>query len=279
MQLDALPNRRLRLLVVPREHGAWGILLLPLVTGAWVGALRGGRLLPLIPLVLTALALFWIRTPVESWLGTSPMRVQNEAEGSALLRVIGALAAVSVLSLAGLFEGGKNRGLLLLGAAAGLAFVAQAALKKFGRGTRMAAQLVGSIGLTATAPAAYYVSTARLDTTAWGLWLANWLFAGDQIHFVQLRIHAARISGFRERLARGASFLAGQAALIAALLLAGRTRMLPLLALGAFLPVLIRGSAWFLEGPQPLAVRRLGWTELAHAVVFGILLVLGFQFG
>ena len=39
-----------------------------------------------------------------------------------------------------------------------------------------------SIGLTSTAPGAYYVATGQLDGRAWALWLANWLFAGDQIH-------------------------------------------------------------------------------------------------
>ncbi len=29
-------------------------------------------------------------------------------------------------------------------------------------------------------------------------------------------------------------------------------------------------------GPGPLVERRLGWTELAHGVAFGILLIIGF---
>jgi hypothetical protein len=53
----------------------------------------------------------------------------------------------------------------------------------------MAAQLAGAIGLTCTAPAAYYVGTGRLSERAFVLWAANWIFAGNQIHFVQLRIH------------------------------------------------------------------------------------------
>src|SRR5260370_6250043 len=35
-------------LIFPREHGAWGILLVPLVTGASVGLLAGGRAWPLV---------------------------------------------------------------------------------------------------------------------------------------------------------------------------------------------------------------------------------------
>ncbi len=51
---------------------------------------------------------------------------------------------------------------------------------------------------------------------------------------------------------------------------------LPQLTMIAFAPVLFRGLAWFARRPQPIVVRRLGWTELAHAVVFGVLLTAGF---
>src|SRR5690349_4873943 len=68
---------RRRALVVPREHGAWGMLLVPLVTGAAVGLLDGGRLAPVLLLLLAVLALFWLRTPVESWLGTNGIRAQT----------------------------------------------------------------------------------------------------------------------------------------------------------------------------------------------------------
>ena len=65
-------------LVIPREHGAWGMLLVPLATGA-VAALRsninGGALALFI---LAAMSLFWLRTPVESWLGTSAIKAQTE---------------------------------------------------------------------------------------------------------------------------------------------------------------------------------------------------------
>lgn len=56
----------------------------------------------------------------------------------------------------------------------------------------MAAQLMGVIGLTCAAPSAYYIGAGRLNERALVLWAANWAFAGNQIHFVQLRIHAAR---------------------------------------------------------------------------------------
>jgi hypothetical protein len=43
----------------------------------------------------------------------------------------------------------------------------------------------------------------------------------------------------------------------------------------AFLPVLVRGFAWFAVEPKPLAIHALGKSELAYAVVFGLLLIIG----
>ncbi|HKW67119.1 MAG TPA: YwiC-like family protein [Terriglobales bacterium] len=279
LSLDSqpVPRIRLRALVVPREHGAWGMLLVPLATAAAVGIMRGGKALPLLLFLLAALAVFWLRTPLESWLGTTPLRAQTAVERRALLVFILSLSSLAALMFTALFWGGQNRALLPLGAVVMLAFMAQAALKKLSRRFRMAAQVVGAIGLTATAPAACIVAAGRFDSVAAALWLANWLFAGDQIHFVQLRIHAARAQGAGEKLRRGRAFLAGQLCLAAVLIAAASSGVLPWLALLAFAPVLFRGIAWFLRSAQPLAVRRLGWSELAHALAFGVLLVVAFR--
>lgn len=266
---------RTRALVIPREHGAWGILLVPLFTGAAVGITAGRAWLPLSLFALVALSLFWLRTPVESWLGTGPMRVQSVEETNVAVTAIATLASVAAISIAALLWGGQHLGLLLLGLVSAAAFGAQSVMKKVRR-WRMAAQIIGAIGLTSTAAGAYYVAAGRLDARAAALWLCNWIFAGDQIHFVQLRIHAARLTDAREKLARGRSFFLGQLAVPIVLALTWYFGALPALAVLAFVPLLVRGFLWFLPGPQPLAVKRLGWTELAHSITFGLLLVAGF---
>lgn len=276
-QLAALPNRRLGSLIAPREHGAWGLLFVPLATGGAIGLLAGGNGFPLAAFAVAALALFWLRTPAESWLGTGLLRAQSQQERRSVGITILILAAVAATALASLFWEGRNRGLLLLGLIAISAFIAQALLRKLGRKTRMLSQIVGTLGLTVTSPAAYYVVTGQLDRNAWALWMANFLFAGNQIHFVQLRIHSARVSGWSQKFACGRNFLAGQMIMAIILVLACHFALLPKLAALAFLPLLVRGFSWFFEGQKPLAVRRLGWTELTHAVIFAVLLVAGFH--
>jgi len=187
-----------------------------------------------------------------------------------------ALAGVSAVCLTGLTWGGRNMKLVLIGAGAALAFVAQTVLRMFGHKARMVSQLIGAIGLTATAPAAYYVGTGRLDLRAVVLWVANWLFASNQIHFVQLRIHAARASTFREKFDKGMFFLLAQILLLFAIVLATLRHYIAPLVILAFVPALVRGTWWFFREHQPLDVKQLGWSEMKQGITFGILLAIAF---
>jgi hypothetical protein len=64
----AVQQTRRRAMVVPREHGAWGLLLVPLFTGMAAGFAPGHRVWPLLLFTVAALSLFGLRTPVESLL-------------------------------------------------------------------------------------------------------------------------------------------------------------------------------------------------------------------
>jgi hypothetical protein len=266
-------RERRRALIVPREHGAWGLLLVPMITGAGVAFRECSHIFPLLLLSAAALSLFWLRTPVESLLGTSAMRAQSNEEYRAVKSFVLGLGGVAVLTLGALLWAGKNVELWPLGAFVLTTFTAQALLKKLGRRARMLSEIVGTIGLTATAPAAYYVITGNFNLTAWMLWLANILFAGDQIHYVQLRLHTVNIEGFRAKLAKGWAFAAGQALMTAILTLACMSRLMPPIVSLAFSPLLFRGWFYFIQEPGPLVVRRLGWAEVKHAAAFCVLFI------
>lgn len=274
--LDKAQRERRRALILPREHGAWGLLLVPMVTGAGVAFLTSHHILPFISLLIASLSLFWMRTPVESLLGTSAMRAQTPSEKRLVILVISGLLSVAALALGSLLWGGRNPLLWWIGIAAGIAFVAQALLKKLGRRMRMVSEIVGTVGLTASAPAAYYVVTGQFDIMGWVLWIANLAFAGDQIHYVQLRLHTSKVEGLSAKLSRGWGFAIGQAALTVALTVACVSGFLPRFASLAFAPLLFRGWFYFLQKPAPLVVRKLGWNELTQAIVFCILLIVTF---
>jgi hypothetical protein len=260
-------------LVFPREHGAWGILLVPLVTGASVGLMEGGRAWPLAPLSIVVLSLFWMRTPIESWIGTTPVKARTPIEIALVRNAVLALGAVALAASIWLFWDWRNPALWRIGSAAAAAFLAQALVRRSGR---TAAQLVGAAGLTTVAPAAYYVVTGQLNGAAGSLWASNLLFAANQIQFVQLRIRAARAAR-KEKFAMGRAFFAGQIALMALLGLACVGHIFPWYAAMAFVPLLFRGFVWFAADSEPLAIHSVGKRELAHAIVFGVLLVVAFR--
>jgi hypothetical protein len=106
---------RIRALLIPREHGAWGLLLVPMFTGVAVGAASSRSVFPLLLFTAAALSLFWLRTPVESLLGTTPLSARTPAERKASLMASAGLAVLSAICLAGLLWNGRNQGLFFLG--------------------------------------------------------------------------------------------------------------------------------------------------------------------
>jgi hypothetical protein len=252
------------------------MLLVPLATGAVVALRTGMNGAALSLFIVTAMSLFWLRTPVESLLGASAIKAHTEEERALVMRAIAGIGALAAVSATALLWNGHSRGLLIIGGIAGLAFALQAGVKQLGRKGRMPAQVIGAVGLTSTAAGAYYVATGRLDRVALAVWVANWLFAGDQVHFVQLRIRSSRAAGFQEKLKSGLPFFAGQAALLGVVLIACHVRFFPGLVWLAFVPVLLRGTYWFGRDWQSLDVHKLGFSELAHSLAFGALLCVVF---
>ena len=263
---------RLRSMTVPREHGAWGMLLVPLAIGGAVGLRSTENLPALLSLVVVAVTLFWLRTPVEALLGTTPIRVRTAEERRNVVVAIAGLGVLATVCLVTIFWNGRNRALLPIGFVAAAAFGLQALVKRAGRKGRMPAQIIGAIGLTSTAAAAYCIANGGWAPVALALWAINFMFAAGQVHYVQVRIHSSRATTRSELLGIGDFFLLGEALLCAVVAGAWYFGLVPGLAALAFAPLVIRGFLLFARRPGPLNVHRLGWTELTNAVVFGMLL-------
>ena len=252
------------------------MLLIPLVTGAAVAVRVDAHYGALGVFVVAALALFWLRTPVESLLGTSAIKAQSREERRTALQVALFLAVASIVAIGWLFAAGYAQGLTEIGSVAAAALLLQSGVKSRGRSGRMPAQVIGAIGLTATASGAYYVTSGRLDRVALALWTANWLFAGDQVHFVQIRIRGSRAETRVQKVMQAYGFLAGQVLLLAVILVGSRMAFFPRFTIIAFIPALLRGSIWFMRGRQQLDVHQLGFSELGLALLFGVLLCTAF---
>ena len=89
---------------------------------------------------------------------------------------------------------------------------------------------------------------------------------------MQVRIRSSRAATLDDKMKQGWSFFWGQVGLIGVILAACRFGLFSGAMALAFLPVLVRGTLWFVRRHRPLDVHKLGFSELTHALIFGALL-------
>jgi hypothetical protein len=251
---------------LPREHGVWAWLLLPLVAG---GAAAGTANAPLLLLAVTALAGFVLRAPLE-------MAPRRPAQRRSYLTWGGLYAMAAALALAPLLFQYHRWGLLPIGATG--AAVALPVLLSRGLRYRWRAQgeLLVVAGLSILAPAAYYVATGDFDRQAATLWLPPALYGAGSIFYVRMLFERRRDRAPREISgARGAVglYLAALWVAVAAGVLSG---LLPPLMPVAFLPATLKISLALARGTVADNVRRTGVVEALHATLFATLLAMAY---
>lgn len=262
-------------LLLPREHGAWGILLVPFFTAAAIaGAFDAAVALALGTVVLAFLA----RAPLEFLLAPSDKRGQPTTPGvvrrSAWLFGGGTLAAGVALAVGW----GLIAWLLPLAALAGALFALHVWRARQGAGRGWAAEFLGTAALTLSAPVAWVAATGGLDSTGWLVWLLNAAFFCAGLVYVKSRIRAVTAA----RLPHSADQLAHLVWRfhLAVLLLVAAGALLDWVSPLVILPFgLAAGrAAWGVRRfGQRFAVRQLGWNEVAHSLVFAVLLVAAFR--
>ncbi len=227
-----------------------------------------------------AVALFCARTPVENALSPdSPFRPRTTSELHWMALFAVAFSAIAGVGL-GVVADRAPAGFYVVGMVAADIFGVQAVIKRRGRYMRLLAQLTGALGLTATAAMARCLASGRMDRLALILWAANWLFATNQILYVQLRIHESRADNRKKKLVGKRFFLGSEIVTATCLGVLWRIGLIPAGSLIAFVPTLMRGAILaFLPDGRPLEIRRLGKGELAHALIFAALLTLSFKIG
>lgn len=248
---------------VPREHGAWFVLFGSLI----IGAAAGGRLgVEWVLVVAAALLLFLAREPLAKLWRTRGRSVAAERRRGWLrwlaVEVGLGLAAGFVLVI------GFQRWALLAFAAIGAGlFLLHLSWSIRRQDRTLGAELLGTVGLTAAAPA----SVAALDQGGLELWLTVWLacilYFASGVFFVRMRIAGAMRPAEwprNRRLNLIYHLLLG--GFVAADLTAG---ILPAGAWIGFVPVVVRGLVYCLIPPRgPLNIRALGYTEVAYSAFF-----------
>lgn len=270
-RVETIPAPRMRALLVPREHGAWGMLLIPFFCGAGVGIAHSRASYRALALLLSViLMLFVARTALESSLRLRPLKARSSEE-QRLTLVVACLSVAATLP--GLVVLAKmSPPLVFVGAIAAGALCLNWMLAR-DRGHRIFSEIVGAIALTSTSAAAYCVATGKIDAIAWLLWSLNWMFAGTQIAFVHVRLRTAKGPGRETRWRSAGWLLGGQCMIALGCILAWAFGYASLWLVLAFMPITFARLLWCALPPRPLQLKALGFSELVHAIVFGILLI------
>lgn len=258
---------------MPAEHGAWGMLIVPYVAAA---AVAGVCSLPVLLCGALALGLFVLRGSAEAQGGWS---AQRQAEH--------VMFAVALLVIAGTLVLAYGRTQLIGVAVAGVALYAvQETLVRMHNEARtekrsLAAELVGVVLLSLAAPAAWIAARGRLEAEGVQIWALNVLFFMGGVLYVKYRVRGLlahrEFAGWSERLAFAWPVFIYHLLLLAFLAAAIFLRELSAAVLLAFAPGILRANGLVFHLGERFPIRRLGWMEVVHSIVFAALLVVAYR--
>jgi len=258
---------------MPAEHGAWGMLIVPYVAAA---AVAGVWNVPVMLCAALALGLFVLRGSVEQQGGWRTLR-QPEHVAFALV----------LLAMAGALVLGYERTQLLAVAAAGVVLygvqevIMRAHNESKTEKRSLAAELVGVVLLSLAAPAAWIASRGRLEPEGAQVWALNVLFFLGGVLYVKYRVRGLlahrEFSGWREKVAFAWPVFFYHLLLLAFLASAIFWREISAAVLLAFAPGILRANGLVFQLGEKFPIKRLGWMEVAHAVVFAGLLVAAYR--
>jgi len=262
------PKRKIRsALRLPKEHGAWAMLYVPLVAGALVAASFNLRV---VWLFFSTTFLFIARESLLAW-WRGRHRGQPQPQAFKSLVIYALLAGLCGAPLILVY---KLYWLMPMGAAtAGLLFYnAEQATRREDR--TIAGEVMAILGLTLTAPSTYYVARGAWDATALWLWALCALYFTSSVFYVKLRVHWLNRRKQEQRRQSWWRCALYHTALLAGLVIAGVSGNLSLLVLLAFAPVLGR-SFWHLAKPaERINLKRIGMTEIVYSLVFLVFITL-----
>ncbi|MDP2886439.1 MAG: YwiC-like family protein [Ignavibacteria bacterium] len=259
--------------IIPKEHGSWAVLLVPLVVGANVSGIASPSFVFLsFSVIATFLAYLPIEMVLRSKLGISSGSEEHQA---ARFWSIAYLSAGLLFVLPLLLEG--YWALAAIGVLAAISFLVRFFLG-IGRTRNVGSDLVAVAGLTLTAPSAYYVLTKTLDGHAITLWLLNFLFFGSGVVYVHMKMKAKAMGkirlGWLERISIGKLNLIYHVVVVAAVLVLASLHLTQTAAILAFVPMIIHAVLGTVRLSQNVRFKTLGFLLLAQSIVFAICLTL-----
>ena len=258
----AASSVRLRSIVLPVEHGGWGLLFEPILLGLLVAPSLAGLFV-----CMTATAAFLARHPFKLAI-TDWRRKRVTGRTRLALRFTIGYVFICILSLGLAIRFGGGALLLPLLVAAPIA-IFQLWHDSTGQSRALVAELAGSISTGATATA-IAICGGWPRPLAFALWIITAARSVPTILYLRARLRMLRQKSASARLAIGAHVLA--VLLIVTFAWNGKAPWLAVLAMGI---LLVRASVGFLSSNR-ITPQRLGVSELIFGVMTVAMVSLGY---
>lgn len=263
----------------PREHGAWGILLIPpVVIASALGAWPARMWL----LMGAVLGLFLARTALEACFGLEDRCGARASAADRRSAAFGlglylAIAAACGLPLVGYFGARWTLGMGAI--AVSLSLIYFGLLHGYRRKT-LAGEFFGVALLTLTAPASAYLLSYETGLAV-RFWVIHYLFFLSGLLYVKTKLEVrkanAALETLAERITRGWPVLVYHAVLAGFVVAMARERWIPAGAMIAFAPIVARGFWGILRWERRLSLPHLGRSELLHSLLFALLMATAYH--
>ncbi len=258
---------------LPKEHGAWAMLAVPLLIGLAIApAWRWSSLLAIVAVI----GLFLVRYPLETL-------IKTKRRDSALIVWAIIYASPTLLCGGWLIVIDRLIWLIPIGllGAAFMLFHFQLAARR--QDMSALGELSGIAALALGAPIVYYAASGQLDGTALALWLINSLYFGGTVFYIKLKVRQQpRLPApdrIGERLIAAKTCLTYQGVTLTLVVPMVALHSAPVLIVFAFVPMTIKVlyGAYRWQDKPSLRLPRLGLIELFHSVLFAVLVIAAFK--
>lgn len=257
--------------IIPKEHGGWAVLYVPMFVGA---AIAGEVTLDVLLLALSGLGMFLSYAPVHMILRHRyVMPLPKDKLKQAVLWSIVYLGFGIAFMVPLLVRGYwllPVIGIPGLGAFFGNFLLTRRVSKT------IPSDLVAVFGLSLSAVCSHYVVTGRITEEAVIVWLLNLLFFWCSVFYVHMKIRAAShkepVIAMSERLSLGALNILYHIAVVGIVVGLAFYRMTRLYVVLAFVPMLLHALYGTYKLSHRVKFRRLGYLLLAQSVLFGLVL-------
>jgi hypothetical protein len=260
-------------LKLPKEHGAWAMLYVPFALGSLVAWKFN---FPALLLLIATTAAFISRESLLIWwrARTRGRQTPSSIEARRLLLAYWLIAGAAGAPLIFAYKLYWLIPLALSGATLLLVNGWQAT--EFEDRT-VQSEVMAIVGLTMTAPAAFYVTSGTWTATAWWLWALSAAYFASSVFYVKLRVTRSHAKNAEDKKRAQWQCAFYHSFLLGSLLALAVTHSLPLFALIAFAPVLARTLRSLLSPEPRLNLKQIGITEIIYSIVFLIFTTLTFR--